>query len=127
MKVGWWIAAVIAGLVVIGSLTTSGDNEGGGDDKPSTERPDPSSIKDAGTIEDEISDELQQKPYSDVIVGEVTVNCPDIIQDNLAAGRNTDCTARDQAGNLTEFRVRSIRKGEKYGVSAGEIAAGLSF
>jgi hypothetical protein len=110
--------AVVAAFAGCESDSSDGGGKGG-DDRPP--------VKSADEIEDEIAEELQHKPYSDLIVGQASINCPEIISDNLAADKTTECTAEDEAGNLTEFRVKSIRHGEQYEWSPGELTAGLAF
>ena len=79
----------------------------------------------ADEIEAEIEGEptLSEKPYRELIIGQVEINCPEVITDNLIADKTTECTARDESGRLTEFRVSS--QGKQYEWSATELTAGL--
>lgn len=84
---------------------------------------DTTTTKDDQEIEREIADKINRRA-SELIVGEVMINCPGFISENLDKGKPTECVAEDAAGNVTEFVVRA--KGEHYSYSMVDIALGLA-
>jgi hypothetical protein len=113
----------VLGILLAAILAAGCGDDDGGDGGGGGGNGEPKVTKSDEDIEDEIREHMTRRA-SDVIVGELEINCPGLISENIDRNKPTECTATDEAGNLTEFTVKS--KGKQYSYSPGEIVVGLA-